>query len=414
VNDNDTKVRRLLGWALFFLASGCLIPVGILNSKVTADTDAMWIWALGVFQDFVVALYPTAFVLIAIDPVLRFADRNAQNREQREQHLVETAIQLGSRSHDVALHAAEELRRWGGYNSDFLRCAELKKADLRNAPLDDFDLEEADLSEAILDGAELNRARLAKAKLQSAHMKGATLIEAILDGAHLKGADLEGAELHSASLQNASLSWANMQAANLYAANLQKAHLVAANLQGANLQGANLQGANLFNADLRGTHLRGADLRGAYISYPVAVPIGVAPPTKFDETTELPDSSMWHPYTNLTRFTNPEHANFWQVGSKRPFVRQMYVGVEIERTDDPKEFPGVYQHDNYKPNGITSVHTFMTPDNTEVVLSWLNGVPKHEHHRNYVYYIVGRSLGLLTDDGKSIPRELQSAERLSS
>ncbi len=97
--------------------------------------------------------------------------------------------------------------------------------------------------------------------------------------------DLQGAELFSVILSRQNLSGANLQDANLGGANLQEAVLNDINLQG---------------AWLHYTNLRGADLRGANLS-----------DAQFNEESILPDGEYWTPDTDLSRFTNPEHPDFW-------------------------------------------------------------------------------------------------------
>jgi hypothetical protein len=117
---------------------------------------------------------------------------------------------------------------------------------------------------------------------------------------------LKGAYLVHAHLYEAFLLEADLQAANLHVANLQKAYLRRANLQGANLEGAKLQGANLYKANLRNANLQTA---------------------LFDETTILPDAQYlgrdegssgifdkhWTPETDMKRYTDPQHPDFWQL-----------------------------------------------------------------------------------------------------
>lgn len=92
-------------------------------------------------------------------------------------------------------------------------------------------------------------------------------------------------------LKGANLRYANLQGADLFRANLQDAKLRHANLQGARLTGANLQGADLGYANLQGVRLADAEL---------------------NESTVLPDNTLWTPYTDMTRFTDPNHPNFWR------------------------------------------------------------------------------------------------------
>ena len=96
--------------------------------------------------------------------------------------------------------------------------------------------------------------------------------------------------------------------ANLWKANLARADLGWAILWYTNLEGADLRKANLEGADLHDANLEGAELQGA----------------TFDENTVLPDSdydsdteehsSTWTPETDMTRFTDTNHPDFWRSG----------------------------------------------------------------------------------------------------
>lgn len=86
-------------------------------------------------------------------------------------------------------------------------------------------------------------------------------------------------------------------------------------LKGADLRFANLTGAYLAGANFEGTKLRGARLVGADLT-----------DARFNEQTILPDSNwlgkdangnsifdkFWIPDTDMTRYTNPNHPDFWQ------------------------------------------------------------------------------------------------------
>ncbi len=155
----------------------------------------------------------------------REAEREAE-RKEREAKKADLIAQLGSQVQDVAIAAAEELRRHGW----------------------------------------------------------------LYDGS------LQGADLAEANLQEATLMGADLQRANLVMANLQRAMLAHANLQGAYLWEASLQGAYLGMANLQGAHLTGANLQGAYL----------------DQYTILPDGTRWTPDTDMARFTDPDHPDFWR------------------------------------------------------------------------------------------------------
>ena len=79
-------------------------------------------------------------------------------------------------------------------------------------------------------------------------------------------------------------------------------------LMGANLREAGLSGADLQNAALVGTALQGANLLRAKLQGVYLLE------TEFDEHTILPDGSTWTPHTNMARFIDPEHPDFWSPG----------------------------------------------------------------------------------------------------
>lgn len=166
----------------------------------------------------------------------------------------------------------------------------------------------------LLKGASLLGANLQGANLTEANLQGARLWNGNLQGANLLYANLQSTSLIRANLNGASLLGANLQGANLLYAKLQNANLVIANLQGTDLQHANLQGADLVGLNLHGANLRDANLRGAK-------GVDLA---GFDEKTVLSDGvwdeekgqytpdSYWTPDTDMTRYTDPDHPDFWE------------------------------------------------------------------------------------------------------
>lgn len=92
------------------------------------------------------------------------------------------------------------------------------------------------------------------------------------------------------------LKGVNLSKANLKGANLRKANLRDTKLEYANLQYVRLYKANLQGADLKDAILQDADLRAV----------------KFDKKTRMPDSKYWTPETDMTRYTDPNHPDFWQ------------------------------------------------------------------------------------------------------
>ena len=120
-----------------------------------------------------------------------------------------------------------------------------------------------------------------------------------LDDGSLQGAFLVGADLHGAFLAGANLS-----GADLTNTNLKEASLATANLEGTDLEYANLHRANLGYADLRDSDMGFANLHGADLRF------SNLQQTILDHTT-LPDEALWTPETDMERFTNEEHPNFW-------------------------------------------------------------------------------------------------------
>lgn len=84
-------------------------------------------------------------------------------------------------------------------------------------------------------------------------------------------------------------------------ANLREADLHAAYLRGASFENATLAGADLTGANLLGTIFTGADLSQARLDG-----------ASYDGKTVLPDGTFWTPDTDMARFTDPSHPNFWR------------------------------------------------------------------------------------------------------
>jgi hypothetical protein len=113
-----------------------------------------------------------------------------------------------------------------------------------------------------------------------------------LKKAHLSRANLEGANLQKVNLEDARVPLANLRKVKFSNANLKSAYMQGANLESANLCGANLKGANLNDANLLHVH--------------------IDQQTQFDEATILPDCTYWSPGADISRFTDPEHRDFWR------------------------------------------------------------------------------------------------------
>jgi hypothetical protein len=183
------------------------------------------------------------------------------SRAEREAKREDLIAQMGSQILGDAIRAVEELRRHGW----------------------------------LYDGS-LQGANLGGANLQGASLGGANLQEVILSRANLKGASLVGANLQATYLVEAYLGSANLTSADLQGAYLQEARLLSTRLQKANLAEANLKGAILAGTHLKGAILAKANLQGA----------------EFNKHATLPDGTKWTPDTDMARFTDPNHPDFWQ------------------------------------------------------------------------------------------------------
>jgi len=161
---------------------------------------------------------------------------------------------------------------------------------LREVNLMNFDLFRANFRGADLQGANLTNAKLRSADLSRTNLQNATLTTAQLIEANLSGADLSGALLDQSYLSGADLSNARMIGARI------SCSLWGVHLQGANLQDADLRGAELFRTNLTGANLAGVSLVEA----------------KINKDTILPDGTAWSSRVDITRFTNPQHPQFWR------------------------------------------------------------------------------------------------------
>jgi len=126
---------------------------------------------------------------------------------------------------------------------------------------------------------------------------------------------LEGADLSLANLERVNFHLANLKGTNFFDANLKGAELIEANLKNAIFTQAILKGADLFSADLRGGIFYLSDLTDADLSLS-----NLEGAFLTDADLEnanlgeaiLPDGSKWTPETDMRRFTDANHPDFWQ------------------------------------------------------------------------------------------------------
>ncbi len=188
--------------------------------------------------------------------------------------------------------------------------ANLRGVDLSYAVLDDVKLRGADLSEGHYQWASLKSANLAMTNLQKADL---TRVKAMKSSFYM-------ARAQRSVLQRGNFDKADFQEADLHGVDLSAARLTQVNMRDTNLAEANLRGAVLTGARMIRTNLRGANLAYA----------------RFDESTILPDAEFdldswsfdkyWTPQTDMTRYTNPDHPDFWQPewATKHDWVKRNY------------------------------------------------------------------------------------------
>lgn len=267
--------------ALIFLLVGLLVVFygyGV--------TQGQWHW-----HRFVDQLYSNLGIeLVSISLTVLVIDGLNQRRHDRERK-EELILQMGSPDKAFAVEAVRIIEQKG-----WLSDGSLEKAYLRGTNLSD-----ANLSSADLHGAVLVESNLECVILMEADLHGAGLVDANLAGAVLSNVNLQDARLGKANLEDADLFEANLQCARLWSANLRGANLGSANLRDASLVDANLENADLTAANLSCADLSKANLKSACLDEIIV-----------DNNTKLPDGTFWTLATDLTRFTNPDHAKFWR------------------------------------------------------------------------------------------------------
>lgn len=276
----------------------------------------------GFLQNLVPETIGIVFTVLIID---RLYQRREQQREEGELK-ARLIRELGSRVNEVAKRAAEELlaHEWLGDGSlieinlqnanlekAFLEGGNFAKSNLNGANLQSVSLSKADLSETWLSGAKLRGAVLHAANLEKSHLGMAEMEHTFLSYANLKQANLTVANLQFAILEGANLQETDLRHTQflrngMHNVNLEKANLSFATLQETSMNYANLRNADFTQANLKGVWLNDADLLGAKLRH-----------TDFDTDVTLPDGNKWTPETDLRRFTDPTHPEFWRSDDPR-------------------------------------------------------------------------------------------------
>ena len=132
----------------------------------------------------------------------------------------------------------------------------------------------------------------------------------------------------------------------MYQTNLKQTYLENANLKHANLSHANLEQADLVTAHLQQSNLWFANLRGvkhietAYFDEGTILPDGEV--AKDENGNYLKDesgnpiytiNSYWTPETDMTRYTNPEHPEFWKPDYFEPNCPESYKPLWLRKQE---------------------------------------------------------------------------------
>lgn len=225
-------------------------------------------------NELLVGLVPEAIGIVFTVLIL---DRVYQNHEEKKykQQIIQ---EMASLDNSTALRAAETINSKGWAQDGSLIEARLREANLENIRMDS-----ANLHHSHLVGINLRNGKMYRTDFSRVQMSDS---------------DLRYGRFNISNFENAMASDVDFRDCNL----------VSCNFQNAGLFGCDFENANLENADLRGAVLIGANLEGAKLGDEYGYSFTV----KIDEDTTLPDGYSWQKNTDLTRFTDPYHPDFWR------------------------------------------------------------------------------------------------------
>jgi uncharacterized protein YjbI with pentapeptide repeats len=312
---NDiTSIWKQWRWSYELGGGMLLVLIGVWIGSLLFATDA----------GYGTNLYTEALGVLVTIAVL---DRFARQREidQLKQRLVR---EVGSRDNSTAVSAIDWMRHEGWLEGEngLLKGADLSRANLENADFGNkANLEGANLQETNLSGVKLPEANLTNANLQQANLTSSELQKINLTNGKLLKANLTEANLTIANLRQANLCKANLTGAELVGANLANVNLSLAELESSELFKANLENASLFEANLIGVDLRAVNLSNTNLlkanlvwansSYATYTDLTILPDSEFkgrNRNGKVIYDKYWTPDTDMTRYTDPNHPDFWQ------------------------------------------------------------------------------------------------------
>ncbi|RMF78888.1 MAG: pentapeptide repeat-containing protein [Chloroflexi bacterium] len=298
---------QLTAIILFILA-----VVGVLAFRQSRKWHETRPWAADWLKGFSTEMITVILTTLAFT-LLVGAIQDRENQQALRDQLI---LQMGSDERFFSAEAVRQLRAKSWLTDGSLETAQLQGANLSNVDLSNAILNRADLSSVILDGAILDNASLTGANLSGARFnisdrgQPTRLFNTDLRFADLTGADLRGARFNDAQLEGANLRGIRLDSRDFpetfRGLNLARVDLSNVNLVDMDLTGTVLRGADLEEANLGGVNFVGADLREANMKSANLLD------SDYNPDTILPDGTNWTPETDMRRFTDPDHPDFWQ------------------------------------------------------------------------------------------------------
>ena len=269
-----------------------LFSLAVLLSVAGAIIENDW---AGLLLNLGTELGGATITFVLLDQLLASRERSEAIQEEQTRLRLELIGKMSSDVREVAVAAADELRRQNWLLDGSLANIILRRANLEGANLANADLRGVNFHRATLNGADLWHANLADSDLSGSWLHNARLWDVNFENANLWQARMHGTDMRRANFESAEMNEARMNESDLREANLKHANLQDAKLQSASLRSADLTEADLTNAQLQGADLRSAILRRVKIDG-----------TVFDEHTTLPDGKRWSPTLDLSVYLDDE------------------------------------------------------------------------------------------------------------
>jgi hypothetical protein len=197
-------------------------------------------------------------------------NRLATNRQQHNEK-EDLIREMGSYSTPIALRAVEALRARGWLEDGSLIGRNFKEAEL----------ERANLQRAVLNRTSFVGANLRDTKTYHVQMKNVQMCDS----------DLRFGRFNVSDFSSSTMCSMDARGARFRACNFESAYLHESDFESCDFDGSNMKGTNLSNTNLEGAIFENVT---------------------FDEKTLMPDGRWWTPETDISRFTDPYHPDFWR------------------------------------------------------------------------------------------------------